>query len=218
MKIGAFLFVSFFCLSMVASRGGVVAAPMNKFVADKAEDVHPLKSGDSIPDGILKTLDGKDFHFKSEILKKPTVLIFYRGGWCPYCNLQMGQLVKIEPKLLEMGYQMLAISPDKPEKLKESLDKHQINYTLLSDRSMELTRKFHLAYRLNPETLAKMKSFGVDLDSATGNQLHLLPVPAAYVVDQKGIIHYVYFNPDIKVRVDTDELLKVAQEAIHQHP
>jgi peroxiredoxin len=130
----------------------------------------------------------------------------------------MGQLVKVEPRLAGLGYQILAISPDQPRKLKESLAKHDINYTLLSDSSMELTRKFGLAYQLGPDILAKMQTYGVDLDGATGNHLHQLPVPAAYVVDQKGMIHFVYFNPDIKVRVNPDELLKSALEAIRPKP
>ncbi len=214
MKGESVLFISALCLFMFFSRGNLMAGSTNHSVADKAEDVHPLKMGDSVPDGMLTTLIGKKVEFKKLITQKPTVLIFYRGGWCPYCNLQMGQLVKIEPKLVELGYQVLAISPDKPEKLKESLDKHHLNYTLLSDSSMEMTGKFGLAYRVSPEILSKMKQFGVDLDSATGNTLHQLPVPAAYVADQKGIIHFVYYNPDIKVRVDPDELLKAAKAAL----
>ncbi len=178
-----------------------------------AQDVHPLGVGDSVPEGTLTTLEGKKVKLKTLIAQKPSVLIFYRGGWCPYCNLQMGQLVKIEPDLEKMGYQVLAISPDQPQKLKESLDKHQINYTLLSDSPMEVTRKFKLAYKVSPKILAKMKGFGVDLEGATGNHLHMLPVPAAYVVDPKGLIHFVYYNPDIKVRVNPDDLLKAAKEA-----
>ena len=175
--------------------------------------MHPLGVGDSVPDGTLTTIEGKKVGLKALITQKPSVLIFYRGGWCPFCNLQMGQLVKIELDLEKMGYQVLAITPDQPEKLKESLDKHQINYTLLSDSPMEVTRKFKLAYKVSPEILAKMKGFGVDLDAATGNHLHMLPVPAAYVVDTKGHIHFVYYNPDIKVRVNPDDLLKAAREA-----
>ena len=126
----------------------------------------------------------------------------------------MGQLVKIEPDLMKMGYQVLAITPDKPESLRASIDKHEINYTLLSDRTMDLTRQFGLAYRLDPATLEKMKGFGVDLDKATGNSLHELPVPAALVVDTKGLIHFVYYNADIKVRVNPDDLMKAAKEAL----
>ncbi len=183
-------------------------------VADKAADVRPLQVGAVIPDGALLSLGGGKVEFKKLAEQKPSVVIFYRGGWCPYCNLQMGQLVKIEPQLALMGYQVLAISPDQPSKLKESLDKHRINYTLLSDSSLELARKFGLAYQVSPEILGKMKSFGVDLDGATGNHLHQLPVPAAYVVDRNGVIRFAYFNPDIKVRVNPDELLKAAKEAI----
>lgn len=195
-----------------------MAESTNKVVADKAEEVQPLKAGDSIPDGKLKSIEGKRVDLLVEILKKPTVLIFYRGGWCPYCNAQMGQLVKIEPKLVELGYQVLAISPDKPAKLKESLDKQHINYTLLSDSPMEVTKKFGLAFKVSKETLEKYKEYHIDLEGASGEHHHLLPVPAAYVIDQKGIIRYVYYNPDYKVRINPDELLKAAQEAISLKP
>lgn len=191
----------------------VMAASQENPVPLTAQEVHPLAVGDSVPDGILSTIKGKDVEFRKLIAQKPNVLIFYRGGWCPFCNLQMDQLVKIEPKLTEMGYQILAISPDKPQNLKESLGKHHINYTLLSDRSMEITRKFGLAYRVSQETLTKMQDRGISLDSSTGNNLHMLPVPAAYVVDQKGVIHFVYFNPDIKVRVNPDDLMNAAKKA-----
>ncbi|MGH7739014.1 MAG: peroxiredoxin-like family protein [bacterium] len=182
-------------------------------IAPKAEAVHPLAVGHSVPDGIVTTLEGKQVHLKSLMDQKLTILIFYRGGWCPFCNLQMGQLVKLEPDLAKLGFQVLAVSPDQPNRLKESLDKHHINYTLLSDSHLTLAREFGLAYHVNAETLARMKEHGVDLEAATGNSLHLLPVPAAYVVDRKGIVRFLYFNPDIKVRVDPGKLLKAAQEA-----
>jgi peroxiredoxin len=205
-------FFNFILLSFVFGNLAL-AEQQNDSIPLTAQEVHPLAVEDSVPDGTLLTIKGKKANFKKLIAKKHSVVIFYRGGWCPFCNLQMGQLVKIEPELEKMGYQILAISPDKPEKLKESLAKHHINYTLLSDRSMELTKKFKLAYRVNDETLLKMKNHGADLDSNTGNNLHMLPVPAAYVVDQKGVIRFVYYNPDIKVRVNPDDLLKAAKEA-----
>src|SRR5665213_1932478 len=195
----------------------VQAAPSDstgKPVYDSPQSVHPLEKGQSIPNGELETLAGKKSNLQTLVSQKPTILIFYRGGWCPFCNLQMGQLVKIEPDLMKMGYQLLAVTPDKPESLRASIDKHEINYTLLSDRTMDLTRQFGLAYRLDPVTLEKMKGFGVDLDKATGNTLHELPVPAAFVVDTKGLIHFVYYNADIKVRVNPDDLMKAAKEAL----
>ncbi|HUO58812.1 MAG TPA: peroxiredoxin-like family protein [bacterium] len=191
-----------------------MADSMGKPVYDSPREVQPLVKGESIPNGELTTLKGKKVELKTLVSQKPSILIFYRGGWCPYCNLQMGQLVKIEPDLMKMGYQLLAITPDKPGSLRESLKKHGINYTLLSDRTMGLTRQFGLAYRLDPQTLEKMKGFGVDLEKSTGNALHELPVPAAFVVDTKGTIHFVYYNADIKVRVNPDDLMKAAKEAL----
>src|ERR1035441_4555011 len=117
-----------------------LAAKMEYPVPLSPRSVHPLGVGDSVPNGNLTTLAGKKVSLQTLIVQKPSVLIFYRGGWCPYCNLQMGQLVKIEPELVKMGYQLLAITPDKPESLRESLEKHRINYTLLSDRTMGLSR------------------------------------------------------------------------------
>jgi peroxiredoxin len=212
-KKWVFILMGFFLggLGMVET---TAADSMGKPVYDSPKDVQPLKVGQSVPNGELTTLEGKKVELKTLVSQKPSILIFYRGGWCPYCNLQMGQLVKIEPDLMRMGYQLLAITPDKPQSLRESLEKHGINYILLSDRTMGLTRQFGLAYRLDPETLEKMKGFGVDLEKSTGNSLHELPVPAAFVVDTKGLIHFVYYNPDIKVRVNPDELMKAAKEAL----
>jgi peroxiredoxin len=208
------IFLLLFFLGGIAMLQAAPSDSTGKPVYDSPQAVHPLEKGQTIPNGELETLDGKKINLQTLVFQKPSILIFYRGGWCPFCNLQMGQLVKIEPDLMKMGYQVLAITPDKPESLRASIDKHEINYTLLSDRTMDLTRQFGLAYRLDPATLEKMKGFGVDLDKATGNSLHELPVPAALVVDTKGLIHFVYYNADIKVRVNPDDLMKAAKEAL----
>jgi peroxiredoxin len=207
-------FVSMILFTLGVGHVQITQAGTVKPIYDSPESVQPLTKGQSIPDGELVTLENKRVSLKTLVSQKPTILIFYRGGWCPYCDLQMGQLMKIEPDLDKLGYQVLAITPDKPESLKASLDKHQINYTLLSDRTMKLVQAFGLAYKLDSTTLEKMKGFGVDLDGATGNSLHELPVPAAYVLDTKGMIHFVYYNTDIKVRANPDDLMTAAKEAL----
>ena len=85
-----------------------------------ANGIQPLLVGQSVPDVQLQTADGKAFNLKQELAEQPTVLIFYRGGWCPYCNLQLSQLQKIESQLQDLGYQIIAISPDRPEMLNKS--------------------------------------------------------------------------------------------------
>jgi peroxiredoxin len=189
-------------------------SPQGGPVADSPEHVHPLGVGDLAPDGALRNLDGKSVDLRNLIQAKPTVLIFYRGSWCPYCNLQMEQLMKLEPRLLALGYQILAISPDKPENLKRSLEKHKLNYTLLSDSPYHVIRAFGLAYQVDPVTVEKMKEFHVDLQAASGEPHDWLPVPAAYVLDTKGAIRFSYHNTDIKVRVDPEKLYEAARSAL----
>jgi len=193
-------------------------SPMEGPVADSPEHARPLGVGAPAPGGALRGLDGKTVELLSLIHAKPTVLIFYRGSWCPYCNLQMEQLMKLEPRLLTLGYQILAISPDKPENLRLSLEKHRLNYTLLSDSSYHVIRAFGLAYQVDPATVEKMKAFHVDLQAASGEPHDWLPVPSAYVLDTKGTIRFSYHNTDIKVRVDPDKLYAAAQSALAARP
>src|SRR5258708_4416149 len=112
----------------------------------------------------------------------------------------------------QVGFQLLAISADKPEKLKESLAKQHFNYTLLSDSSMEMTQKFGLAFKLSEKTLKDYKDWGLDIEGASGQRHHVLPVPAAFIVDTKGVIRFAFFNPDYTVRIKPGELLKAAKK------
>ena len=183
-------------------------------VAKSADTAHPIGVGAMVPGGTLQTLEGKPYDFLTNIHKKPSILIFYRGGWCPYCNVQMEQLIKLEPRLTALGYQILAISPDSPASQRESLKKHQITYTLLSDSPMILTRKFGLAWHLNGMNNLLYRAFGVDLKKASGQSHLFLPVPAAYVVDTMGQIKYLFYDPNYSKRVDPEELYHAAESAL----
>lgn len=185
-----------------------------KPVASSAEEVCPVLEGMKIPDAVVKTVDGRELSLFEIITRKPTVLIFYRGGWCPYCNLQLGQLQEIEKPLLEMGYQIVAISADKPEKLKESIQKKKINYVLLSDNTMKAAQVFGIAFHVDDATVEKYKKFGLDIEEASGEKHHNLPVPAAFVLKTDGTIVFSYVNPDYKVRVEPEVLLAAAKAAL----
>lgn len=141
-----------------------------------------------------------------------SVLVFYRGGWCPFCNLQLADLNKIENDLRELGYQMIAISIDKPEKLKESLDKHQLSYTLLSDNKAEASTAFGLAFKVSDDYNKMLLSHNMNLEEASGEKHHILPVPAVFIVDKEGVIQFEYVNPNYKARLNSEILLKVAEQ------
>jgi peroxiredoxin len=180
-------------------------------VASAAEAICPLLVGAKIPTLTLKTQDGADFDLNAAVAQKPTVLIFYRGGWCPYCNLHLGELQKIEPDLLKLGYQIIAISVDRLEKLAPTIEKQQLNYTLLADNQAGATQAFGLAYKVSDADFQQLQGFGMDLEQASGQQHHILPVPAAFLVGTDGIIKFSYVNPNYKVRVKPDVLLAAAK-------
>lgn len=122
--------------------------------------------------------------------------------------------MRIEPQLLEMGYQILAVSADSPEYLSQSRQKHKMGYTLLSDHSMKGAIALGLAWQANAEALKMFKGYGIDLEKASGEKHHILPVPAAYVVGTDGKITFAYVNPNHKVRVPATVLLEAARDAL----
>jgi peroxiredoxin len=174
----------------------------------------PLVIGDTIPNVTVTSIKGKEISLRRLISKKPSIVIFYRGGWCPYCNTHLAKIQQIEPDLIHLGYQIIAISADRISELDKTIEKQHLKYSLYSDSTMNAAKAFGLAYTVDSITLNKMKLHGVDLEYASGQKHHMLPVPAAFVVDKKGIIKFAHSNPDIKVRIDPNDLLGKAREAL----
>ena len=181
-------------------------------VPDAAEKVQPLAVGSSIPKVGVQTIDGKSGSLPKILARQPTVLVFYRGGWCPFCNLQMAGLQSAQSELQKLGYRIVALSPDRAAELQKSVAKHQLTYQLLSDSTMDAARAFGVAFRVDDGTLEKYKGYGVDLETASGKPHHQLPVPSVFLVNRSGKIVYRYFNPDYKVRLSTAELLAAARQ------
>lgn len=181
-------------------------------VASSAIEICPIKIGETVPAVILRNIDGESVNLQEIVNEKPTVLIFYRGGWCPYCNLQLADLNTIEADILKMGYQIIGISMDKPERLKESFDKFQMNYTLLSDSKAEAAIAFGLAFTVADDYNKMLLSHNISLEDASGENHHILPVPAVFILDLNGIIQFEYVNPDYKVRLNGEILLKAAEQ------
>ncbi len=123
-------------------------------------------------------------------------------------------MIKIEPELLKLGYQIIALSADKPEYLQKSQLKHKPNYLLLSDSTMKAATAFGIAFRVDEPTVEKYKDFGADIEAASGEKHHLLPVPAAFVIGSDGVVNFSYVNPDFRIRVSSEVLLAAAKAAL----
>ncbi len=182
--------------------------------AARAEDVRPLEKGVRAPSATVYRPDGRTVSMADLYAAGPSILIFYRGGWCPYCNAHLGQIAAAEAELLGMGFQVLAISPDRPQELARSIDQQHLAYQLLSDSDMELCQAFGLAFRVDDQTLEKYRSFGIDLERSSGRGHHLLPVPAVYIVDTHGVIRFAHWNADYKTRLQPPELLDAARRVV----
>ncbi len=180
-------------------------------LAASATEVRPLLLGSAVPEVNLQTVAGADTTLKTLLAGKPAVLVFYRGGWCPFCNLQLSNLRLIEKDLTAAGYQLVAISPDRPEELRRTLDKHAMSYTLVSDHHAEAIKAFGIGFVLDAETTGKYAKFGIDIDQASGEQHHGLPVPSVFIIDGAGTIQFEYVHPDYKVRVPSEVILAAAQ-------
>lgn len=110
-----------------------------------------------------------------------------------------------------MGFQVITIAPDRPAKLRETLEKHRIQGLLLSDSQMVAAEAFRVAYQVDADTLNALKKYGVDLEEASGENHHQLPVPAVFIAGTNGVIQFTYANPDYTVRITPDMLLAVAK-------
>ena len=168
-------------------------------IAEKAEDISPLLIGEKIPKQDLISVDNKAVS-TSEIFSKKTVLIIYRGGWCPYCNSQLMEMQEIESQIIALGYQVVAISPDSPKFLKETTKEDKLNYQLFSDSDGKFSEALGIAFNGEKPKLEQYPE---------GKNPGFLPVPTVYILDENREIEFLYINPNYAKRLKGEMLLAV---------
>jgi peroxiredoxin len=185
-------------------------------IAQSPDTVRPLLNGMTVP--AISVLDqaGKTVDLTAVIKQKPTVLVFYRGGWCPYCNTQLAGLQQIEGEFAELGYQIIAISPEAPlavSKSQQSTKEVALSYTLLSDEKLNAAKAFGIAYYLDAKTTALYKgSYGINLTYDSTGQA-VLPAPAVYVLNKEAEVQFSYVHINYKTRLQPELLLLAAKLA-----
>jgi peroxiredoxin len=182
-------------------------------MAPSATTVRPLLVGSPAADAPLRTLDGTDTTLRAVLAGKPTLLVFYRGGWCPFCNLQLAEMRHLAPDLEQHGVQLVAVSPDRPEVLSQTLDQGDIDFQLLSDSKAELMQAYGIAFTVDADTRTRLGEYGIDLAQASGEAHHALPVPSVFLIDAAGTVQFSYVNPDYRTRVPL-RIVRAAIEAV----
>lgn len=217
------LYIAFVVLLVAALMGGhtmrIAAADYAELPAS-AEDTTPLKTGDRAPDFTVRTVDNEAFHFDADKLEKPAILISFRGGWCPYCNLHLSELRTVIPELKASGYDVLFLSGDAPAQLYSGLQQETqediagLDYTILSDAGIVAARAFGTAFRTGKSLNDYLEGKNYEYRDSSIGQHNALSVPYVYVVDVDGNIVYDFVEADYKVRLPADELLAIAKSAL----
>lgn len=189
---------------------GMILTVANAEIYRTADQVTPLLPGAEVPAFTALNLEGAPVNVNMKEIERPLVLTFYRGGWCPYCNLHLAELRTAEEELKALGFDVWFISPDKPELLKEGEDTG-FNYTLLSDPDMSVAEAFGIAFDVDDATLERYLGFGLDLKDRSGSERAVLPAPATFLIGSDGVVQFSYVNPDFKVRLAPEVLVAAAQ-------
>jgi peroxiredoxin len=167
-----------------------------------------LKVGDRAPGIVLRNAMGDIVDVSNLRTKGPVVVTFYRGGWCPYCNLQLRAFQEILPEIRAAGASLVAISPEKPDDTLSTAEKNALAFEVLSDVGQKVGRAFGLVYQFSEELRAAYRGFGLDIPARNGvPDEWALPVSATYVIDRDGTIIYAYTDVDYRDRADPRDVL-----------
>jgi peroxiredoxin len=166
-----------------------------------------LQVGASLPALTLPDALGKPVDLKALNASGPLVIVFYRGGWCPYCNLELREWQRLLPQLRELGATLVAISPQTPDNSLSTAEKNELAFPVLSDSDLAAARAFGIAFTLSPELVALYAKVGNDLPTLNGNGQWVLPIPATYLIDAMGHVALAHVEADYRQRAEPQGVL-----------
>ncbi len=174
-----------------------------------------LKVGQAAPDFTLPDASAKQLSLRTLLASGPVVISFYRGEWCPFCNIELRGLEEALPRMQELGATLIAISPEKPDFGLLAIEKNKLTFPVLSDFGNKVARQFGIVFQIGQELREFSKnSFGNDLALRNGEDSYELPVPATFVVDQTGVIRFAHVDVDYMLGRAEPETVVAALESI----
>lgn len=171
-----------------------------------------IKTGDKAPDFSLKNPAGEEISLKALLTKGPVVLTWYRGGWCPYCNITLAAYQKLLPDFEKAGASIIALTPELPDKVAETTKKTGVGFEVLTDLNHQVARSYGLVFELTPKVSAIYKE-RFDLLAYNGKDAGdaSLPLAATYVIGTDGVVRYAFVRADYRKRAEPSDVLKVVQ-------
>lgn len=176
-------------------------------------NVSGLRTGSKAPDFKLPDGDGHKIRLSKLLKKGPVVLVFYRGEWCPFCNLQLRALEEVYPDIRKLGASLIAIAPQQEKNAASQKEDNKLSYPLLSDTKGDAMRDYKLLYKV-PAELKKvfLERYSIDLEKYNGADRWVLPVTATYIIGQDGIIKAGLVDLDYTKRMEPQDILKALAE------
>ncbi len=167
-----------------------------------------LQEGDPAPNFRLPNAQGGSIELKALLERGPVVLTFYRGQWCPYCNLELRAYQKLLPQLQALGANLVAVSPQTPDNSLSTVEKNDLAYPVLSDVGLHVARAYGVAFDLPPELVELyQRQWNNDLVRWNGEGGWSLPIPATYVIGQDARIALAHVDPDYRDRLEPEAVV-----------
>ncbi|MES9871507.1 MAG: peroxiredoxin-like family protein [Candidatus Sedimenticola sp. 6PFRAG7] len=168
-----------------------------------------LRVGDTMPDFKLPNQHGESRRLSRYLAESPVVLNVYRGGWCPYCNMEMKALHDVLPEIEARGARLIGLTPETPDKAMTTAENNGIDIDILSDEANRVARQMGLVFEL-PQALRPIyQKIGIDIPAYNGDDSFMLPVPATYIIGQDGVILYDFVNADYTLRLEPSEIVAI---------
>lgn len=181
-------------------------AVLNSGILDSA-----LNVGDIAPDFTLKNALGEEVSLKDYLKEGPVVLSWYRGGWCPYCNINLHYLQEELPNFQAEGANLIALTPETPDESISTAEKHELQFEVLSDLENKIGKKYGIVFQLTDE-VAEIYNEKFNLNQHNGDNSNELPLAATYVIDTDGTIVYAFLDYDYRNRAEPSEITTFLQE------
>lgn len=184
---------------------------VDQLIESKLKDQAMSLLGTKLPDESFINEIGMPITTKSLYKNGTLVLNFYRGGWCPYCMLELEAYQKLLTSYKESKISVIALAPDQYREINKTRKKFNLTFPIYSDKNNQLAKKLGLAFKVDKETINIYKGFGIDLQAFQNNDEWMLPMPGVYIIDKTGTIRHIEVDPDYTKRAEPSKILEIAK-------
>lgn len=167
-----------------------------------------IQVNEEAPLFVANDQNGDVIDLAMELKKSPVVIVFYRGQWCPFCNRHMSALQDSLHLINEKGAKVIAITPEKSEEIKKTVEKSNAKFSIVYDENHQIMDAYDVTFTMSKSKHLAYKAYGININEASGNDDRALPVPATFIVSKDGIVTTRHFNKDYKNRMTVKEILE----------